>query len=183
MSIPNTTPVFTAIGPNPEKSRLGATITGIGDINGDGVKDFAAGAPEADSAGIANLGTVFIYRGQSGAAPVLLQRFDPPTTAFGLGFGDALAGGVDVNRDGYSDMVVGIPKAGSNAGGILVIRGTKLGPKEFFAFDTLGTGRIGKAVAMGNVNSDLYGDIVVGAPSAGNIQGSEGFISVFPGRW
>ncbi len=75
--------------------RLGASVAGLGDVDGDGHDDIAAGAPGAD--------TVLVVSG--GGGQVLLTL----TGAAGGGFGHAVSGVGDLDGDGANDLVVGAP--------------------------------------------------------------------------
>jgi hypothetical protein len=86
---------------------LGFSTAGIGDVNGDGVPDFLAAAPEElgdDFTG--SNGFVTVYSGLD--ASVL---YDVNTnTGATANFGTKVAGGGDVNGDGVGDFMVGGPR-------------------------------------------------------------------------
>jgi len=106
---------------------IGGTVVGLaGDVNNDGVEDFAVGAPSADPNGQADAGIVYIVYGSPaifGAEEVELS--DVGTTEYGFRLegaepgdqlGASVSGGADVNADGVDDVVAGAPFADTGAG-------------------------------------------------------------------
>lgn len=76
---------------------FGESVAGIGDVNGDGVRDLAVGAPGADRAYIL-----------SGATRAVLRTIVDPN-GIGHRFGFAVTNAGDVNGDGGDDLAVGAP--------------------------------------------------------------------------
>src|SRR5262249_27233572 len=87
---------------------LGSTFTVIGDVNGDGVPDIAAGAP---TAGVNSSGVVAVFSGAS--CGQLYRVTDPTLTGTSIGFGSSLAAPGDLTGDGWPDFVVGAPNDSS----------------------------------------------------------------------
>lgn len=86
-------------------ARLGTTVTGAGDLNGDGIDDLAAGATGYDGL-FANSGGVVIYIGSViGSVPQPVLQFEADQA--NAGFGVALAGVRDVNGDGRGELMIG----------------------------------------------------------------------------
>lgn len=142
--------------------RHGSSFAGLGDVNGDGVPDYATGAPGASSAGI-EAGRVRAY---SGATLSTLWTVDGQNAS--ELFGSALAPAGDLNGDGRVDLLAGAPRAsqqiqtfagrvdarsGANGGLLHATHGP--------SFDAL----YGAAVAgVGDLSGDAIPDYVVGAP-------------------
>lgn len=164
------------------------TVAQVGDVNGDGFKDLAIGAPYADYAKRKDSGSVYIVYGRRPYQGVDLHLLDIRGGGFrvdgvtaGDHFGTSVSGGGDLNGDGYADIVVGAPDAtfyGRKGSGITyVIHGgprngaldLKIAPAD--DYDVIG-GRSrgdhsGTAVAFsGDTNGDGIPDVLVGAPGA-----------------
>ncbi|CAB1341528.1 unnamed protein product [Coregonus sp. 'balchen'] len=85
--------------------RFGSTIAPLGDLDKDGFNDVAVGAP---SSGIE--GRVFIYMGTSdGLSPQYTQVIESPFQSLGspAQFGFTLRGAIDIDSNGYPDLIVG----------------------------------------------------------------------------
>ncbi|MFI1564091.1 FG-GAP repeat protein [Streptomyces sp. NPDC020490] len=115
----------------------GAAAGAPGDLNRDGYRDVVVSAPDAKVAGHAKAGAVVVMYGTShGIDPskrtLLTQNSTgvPGTAEAGDRFGAAVVV-YDLNRDGYSDLVVGAPGedvAGDDGGGsVTVVYGTASG--------------------------------------------------------
>jgi len=94
-----------------ESTKFGEAVA-IGDINGDGVGDYAVGSPYHDGNGI-DSGAVYIYLGGD---HLVLEDLTPVNYDFviygamkGSELGTSLALGGDLSGDGYEDLVVGAP--------------------------------------------------------------------------
>ncbi len=96
-------------------------------------------------------------------------------------FGEVVAGGCDINNDGFDDYVIGAPGYGTNTGRVYVFSG--------FNGDTLWvfTGEaardyFGHSVDIaGDVNNDNYCDIVVGARGTNSTDDNPGAAYVYSG--
>ena len=107
--------------------QLGSSLAGVGDQNGDGIRDLAIGASAASPNGRAGAGRVVVVGGQSNsvthdlAVAGPLQTIDGP--AAGAGLGAALAAAGDVDGDGRVDILAGAPGEASSAGAAYLVRG------------------------------------------------------------
>jgi len=88
--------------------RLGASLAGLHDVNGDGVPDLAVGAPSVAS--LAELGRVLILSGDDGSVLNELSGVQP-----GGEFGASLAGVGDLDADGSAEIIVGAPSEDRDA--------------------------------------------------------------------
>ncbi|MBN2054518.1 FG-GAP repeat protein, partial [bacterium] len=113
-----------------------------------------------------------------------LWHYDGNQNYENLGFSIANAG--DINNDGYEDMIVGAPYfdyCSSNVGRAMVFLGSSTGPASSPVWTHYGNQystnlQFGYSVAgAGDVNSDSYDDIVVGAPGTGcGVPGGAAFL-------
>ena len=106
--------------------RFGASVTLIGDVDGDGIPDLAVGAPDNGDAGFL-IGSVYILLlSSSGNVKSTIQITDgigglPGSTLSSLDqFGFSLAGIGDLNQDGVPDLAVGMNSA-NNVGQVLIL--------------------------------------------------------------
>lgn len=149
----------------------GTSVSGGGDVNGDGFSDVIVGAPFAPSNGHATSGQAYVYSGANG--PLVPWRVYGGTNLNDQ-FGIAVAMVGDLNGDGFGDMVVGADLGDSmtpNVGTMSIFRGVAnpvAGQAPVAEGQNLGAGaRFGASVVGGmDVNRDGYFDVVVGAPGA-----------------
>ncbi len=164
---------------------LGSAVAGLGDVNGDGTPDIAAGALYDDTAGGTNAGSVVVFSGGSGA--VLYKTFDPGGAANDY-LGSVLAAVGDVDRDGITDFAAGAPYddalGGSDAGSVVLFSGAdgtklrKLADPGGAGYDYLGVSVAG----IGDVDGDLVPDVVAGVYYDSTPQGSyAGSVALFSG--
>uniref|UniRef100_A0A8D2AP18 Integrin subunit alpha 2b n=1 Tax=Sciurus vulgaris TaxID=55149 RepID=A0A8D2AP18_SCIVU len=84
--------------------RFGSAIAPLGDLNRDGYNDVAVAAPYGGPSG---RGQVLIFLGQSeGLSSRPAQVLDSPFPT-GSGFGFSLRGAIDIDDNGYPDLLVG----------------------------------------------------------------------------
>jgi hypothetical protein len=148
----------------------GYAVADAGDVNGDGVPDVISGAP-----GMGNdIGHVYVYSGATGSTIV---RLHGPHR--GDAFGAAVSSAGDVNGDGVSDLVVGAPGNGKNAGHVYVISGRTFRVIRVLSAHQAGD-EFGDGVAQtGDLNGDGVPDLIVGASGA---HPGHGVAYVYSGR-
>ncbi|MEC9345728.1 MAG: tandem-95 repeat protein [Pseudomonadota bacterium] len=110
-------------------NEFGASATALGDINGDGLADFALADPFDDTVGD-NSGIVHVIFGKADTAAVSTASIASGIGGFVIrgaaGYdaaGYALAGGGDVNGDGLNDLVISAPGESSGTGRVYVVYG------------------------------------------------------------
>jgi hypothetical protein len=93
------------------RARLGSYVSVLGDINGDGIKDFAISASESSSY-YQSGGAAYIYFGNESRLGfgVNVSDADVILTPHSMGqmLGSSIVGG-DVNNDGLDDIIIGAP--------------------------------------------------------------------------
>jgi hypothetical protein len=150
------------------------SVATAGDVNGDGFDDVIVGAN-----GVYFGDHAFVYLGSpSGLAST------PAWSAgrdMGLsGFGGSVATAGDVNGDGFDDVIVGAP--GSSGGSAFVYHGSASGLSSKPAWIDHVSGSFGYSVGTaGDVNSDGFDDVIIGALWYSDGQLEEGAAFVFAG--
>ena len=180
-------PAWTAQGA--PQSWFGASVSLVGDINGDGHGDIAIGAPFFDGPVGLNEGAVFVHHGSAAGASTVAS-WSCFGGQHGAEFGISVSYAGDVNGDGYDDMVAGafrhaLPSLGQ-AGRAYVFHGA---PTTGFAAVPSTVldgpwmdGHFGVSVSgAGDVNGDGFGDIIVGCPGLDLFYVDQGMAQVFTG--
>ena len=155
-----------------------------GDFDGDGRDDLAIGVPYDDESGVATAGDVNVLYGSDDGLSVAGDEIWNQNSIGVVDsaevddrFGYALTTG-DLDRDGYDDLVVGVPyediSTETDAGGVNVLYGsvgglTFLGDQFWSQDDLVGTPAepddfFGFSLTTGDFDGDHYDDLVVGSP-------------------
>ena len=145
---------------------FGTSIAGLGDVNGDGVPDFAVGAPDSAPLFPPRSGFATVFSGADGS---LLHRFSG-TNAYDA-CGQAVAGIGDIDNDGRPDILVAWARTGSPNVPKVVAYSGRTGATLFTVLDTATRSGFGTSLApLGDVNGDGRADFAVGAPSASRVE-------------
>lgn len=160
------------------EDRFGQGFENIGDLNGDGINDFAISATQDDDAGN-NKGAVYICFMNSDGTVNTHQKIYSGNNGFsgitennGV-FGNDIAVIGDLNNDGIQDLAVGEPHAESLSGAVWILfmnaNGTVQSSQKISRTNgNLGVTlanqqRFGQSIApLGDLNNDGVLDIIVG---------------------
>jgi len=157
---------------------FGWSVASADDVNNDGFADLIVGAPGKTNVGIG--GRAYVFSGQNGET---LHIFTGE--ARNDNFGNSVASAGDVNNDGYADLIVGANcnvAGGYRAGRAYVFSGLNGDTLHVFTgeatFDHFGF----SVASAGDVNSDGFSDLIVGAYS--KVVGGDrtGRVYVFSGQ-
>lgn len=163
--------------------RFGSAITGIGDLNGDGVHDLVVGANGHNSGGVER-GAIWVLFMQSDGKVNDQRKIAPGDGGFeedlddNDAFGSALTGIGDLDGNGVNDLAVGAPgddDGGSDRGAAWVLfmrntgkveSATKISNSNGDLDTNLTDGdRLGSALAgLGNLDGNNANDFAVGMP-------------------
>ena len=167
--------------------KSGWSVSGAGDINGDGIDDVIIGAYYADPYGLSNAGESYVVFGRSTS---FSSSFDLADLNGSNGFkingidtwnlaGHSVSGVGDINGDGIDDVIIGAPSVLSSTGESYVVFGSSVGFPESLDLAHL-DGHIGINIigidtydysgfsvsGAGDINGDGIDDVIIGAPRA-----------------
>ena len=159
-----------------EGDYAGLDVGEAGDTNGDGLDDVLVGAKHESSVGdwggaaYLVLGSGAFVPGQVSSLSSADAKIVAEDSAYRTYVGRSVAGGEDVNADGYDDIIVGAPAFGA-AGKAYAFYGPLSGsiPVDLADGSLVGSApgvELGHSVAMaGDVDGDGRSEILVGAPN------------------
>ncbi len=165
-----------------DDDRFGASVAGIGDLNGDGFADITVGAPYDDDGGD-DRGAVWVLFLNADGTVQTRQKISDQQGNFNDElkdndlFGSAIASIGDLDGDGISDLAVGAPQAnddGTRKGAIWIlfmnIDGTVRSSQKIsdsdgdFKGNLSSEDQFGASIAgIGDLNGDGIRDLVAGA--------------------
>ena len=113
-----------------ESDRSGSSVSGVGDVNGDGIDDLLIGAPDADP-----VSSSYVVFGAQGVRDDLIEgalalaslngtngfRLDGGASVRSAGY--SVSAGGDINSDGIDDMIIGAPDSNDDSGNTFVVFG------------------------------------------------------------
>ena len=178
----------------------GGSVSGAGDVNGDGIDDLIIGAPFADPNRNTEAGESYVVFGSNSEfSPSLNLSTLDGTNGFVIngidvydlsGYSVSSAG--DVNGDGIDDLIIGAPNGNGGAGESYVVFGNNSGFAPSLNLSTLdGTNGLvingidfsdssGDSVSgAGDVNGDGLDDLIIGAREAdpnGNSRAGQSYV-------
>lgn len=144
----------------------------IGDIDGNGVEDFAT---TAYTYGAANVGRLYMYSGLDGSLALPVVTGTIPNEL--LGFSAASAG--DVDDDGVPDILSGAP--GNSAGRVYIYSGANGALLRTYVGEALADTFGVSATGLGDINGDGHSDVLVGAPQRAAPGVQQGRVYVYSG--
>lgn len=155
----------------------GASMDGIGDMNGDGYMDFVVGAPQNDD-GISQGGSAYVVLGSAAPASGSLGVHIQYSSAVNFNSaGQEVSGAGDFNGDGYADVMVSAP---GTTPGVYLILGSATPISNSLSGAIFYSGSHGVNIVtqakylahVGDINSDGYADVVIGSESENSNTGA-----------
>jgi hypothetical protein len=159
--------------------RMGFTVSGVGDVDADGVPDFAGGSRRDNTDGFSS-GYVRVWSGATGSEIFTLtsnNRWD--------WFGQTISACGDLNGDGHDDILVGAPHhdwAGPGAGAAFIYSGATGSILHRYygenPWDMLGW----SAAQLPDLDNDGVSEIAIGSPRNDSGGSDSGCVEIFSGE-
>jgi len=148
-----------------ESDHFGKAVSGVGDVDGDGLDDVLVAAHAANPAGKVDAGSVYLF---SGADESLIFRWDGE--AENDFFGNSVSGAGDFDGDNIQDIIIGAPQAdpggASEAGKMYVFSGADGSPLFQRDGDNAGDHFGFSVTNAGDFDQDGFAEVMVGASQA-----------------
>jgi hypothetical protein len=151
---------------------FGWSVSGAGDVNGDGFSDVIIGALSYDDAPNTDEGRAFVYYGSATGLSASPNNTPDDADQPGAQFGESVGCAGDVNGDGYSDVVIAArlfdDGPNTDEGRAFVYHGSATGlsatpnstpddaNQPFASFGI-------SVTTAGDVNGDGYSDVIIGS--------------------
>ncbi len=162
-------PIASTFAGGMDSARMGESLAALGDFDGDGFDDVAAGCIWC-TGGEDLEGHVRLLRG---TAAGLVQAWSFEANVERNQFGKWVGGGGDVNGDGYADLLVGDDDATWLLPGAPVARPVSAGVR-LVGWDVDGG-------LLTDTNGDGHADVVLGGPTDDLAAAGGGQVSLYPG--
>jgi hypothetical protein len=166
-------------------AELGFSVSGAGDVNGDGYADLLVGSPLGTDQAGEQTGAVYLIFGKAFPSDLQVDELTNADDAVvfrgeseGDRLGHSVSGAGDVNADGFADFIFSAPYAqkGNSSGVSYVVFGSEdlestsvidLGNKGYRILGENPEDRAGFSVSgAGDFNGDGFSDVIIGATNA-----------------
>ena len=140
----------------PDGSFFGASLTEVGDIDGDAVADLLIGSRDSVN------GRATLFSGASGN--LIIDEFDIENSVRNFSGKPEVSGLGDINGDGTPDFALGAPFFGDDDSGVVsVISGIDRSIQQILRGDILLDEQFGNNISgLGDINGDGLDDFVIG---------------------
>jgi hypothetical protein len=158
---------------------LGSAVARIGDVDNDGCEDFIVGEPNATWSGYAGTGLILLESGRTGS------QINYISGNLASNLGASVAGRIDLDGDGFLDVLMGAPLDHSAAyqGGAVFGYSPHKNSFPVAFYGGLPVELLGSSVRSleGDLDGDGVDDFIVGAPGIDKafVNSSKGGIELF----